>query len=503
MTGWPRQIVIVGGGTAGWLAALILGDAAKRVGVETTFTVIESSRIGTIGVGEGTTSVFRQMLMQLEIDEAQFLAETGATIKFGIRHKDWRRLGHSYDGPIDDANLALGETAPILDQYAVANRKPVAEAHLFQHLLNAERSPFAWKGDVLVPVGPFHHAYHFDQALAGAFLRKAAKGVQILDDQVLDVERDGETGEITALSLESGAKVSGDFFIDCTGFRRKLINAMGAKWVSYADMLPVNRAMPFWLDIPPEREITPATLAHAQGAGWMWQIPTRDRMGCGYVYSDAHLSPDDAQAEIERTLGHPIEPRNDLKIDAGRLDTVWRDNCVAIGLASSFLEPLEATSIHGSIVQLLLLSSRLGDRRDKAMRDFNQTVARQVDDFRDFIRLHYVSERRDTAFWTELAHTIPPHIEDRLALWQDKVPDKRDFPPFAGKLPHVEHQLYTPVLDGLGLLNPAAAKAALAQDPATRARARKGHAALVSAYRKAAGKAMGHRAYLDHVSRNV
>jgi tryptophan halogenase len=277
-----------------------------------------------------------------------------------------------------------------------------------------------------------------------------------------------------------------------------LIGEMGSRWVSFAEELPVNRAMPFWLDLAPGEEIEPATLAWAQGAGWMWRIPTQGRYGCGYVYSDAHTTPEDAQAEIEAALGRAIEPRRDIRIDAGRLDDVWRGNCVALGLASSFLEPLEATSIHGTVVQLMLLTSLLG--RANARRDYNATVARQVDDFRDFIRLHYVSERRDTPFWRDVAESHPDAVRNRLALWQTKFPGPEDFVAFPGRLPHVGHHLHIPVLDGLGLLDRGTAKASLAARPKVRAHARKTRARLVSEYRRAGGQCLGHRAFLESLS---
>lgn len=499
---WPRRICVVGGGTAGWLAAMMLGDSAKRGGHPCEVTVIESSKIGTIGVGEGTTAVFRQMLQHFGLDEMEFLRETGATIKFGIRHRDWRKLGHHYDGPIDDPHRIAGLGAlNALDIYQVSQGESVGQTHLFQHLLTKNRSPFAQKGDRLVPVGPYHHAYHFDQALAGKWLKSKAKAIATIDDQVQAVHRHPETGNITHLTLESGATVQADFFVDCTGFRRALIGPLGAEWVGYGDMLPVNRAIPFWLDIPEGEEIEPCTLAWAQGSGWMWKIPTQERYGCGYVFSDAHITPDQAKDEIERVLGHPIHVRNDIKINAGRLNQQWTHNCVALGLSSSFLEPLEATSIHGTVVQLMLLSSVLPNPDARSQAAFNSACARQVDDFRDFIRLHYVSERRDTQFWQDVAGTLPPHLAERLALWRQKVPGAGDFAPFPMNLPHTDHHLHVPVLDGLGLLNRQAAHAFLAATPDLRAKARKAAQALQSEYKLASGKALGHRAFLRSLSK--
>lgn len=489
MTGWPRQIVVAGGGTAGWLAALILQGVARREKRDCAITVVESSKFGTIGVGEGTTAVFRQMLGFLGLNEEDFLRETGATIKYGIRHRDWRRLGHHYDGPIDDPGQVAG---PGLDAYAVSGGISVAEAHLFGHLMDARRAPFAVQDGRRIPAGPFHHAFHFDQARAGAWLRRQCTGVALIDDQIVGVET-GEGG-ITALTLEGGQAVTGDLFIDCTGFRRVLASALGANWVDYADVLPVNRAMPFWVDIAEAEEIDPFTLAWAQGAGWMWRIPTQDRYGCGYVYSDAHTTPDEAKAEIEAALGHGIEPRNDIRINAGRLDRNWIGNCVALGLSSSFLEPLEATSIHGTIVQLLLLAGSLGN--PGAQDAFNATVARQVDDFRDFIRLHYVSERRDTPFWRDVADSHPSRVLDRVAMWRDRIPARADFEPFPMGLPHVEEQLFVPVLDGLGLLKSAPLP------PAEATRLAQRHASLVSEYRAAATRCLPHRAYLDTLSKD-
>jgi len=177
MTATPR-FVVVGGGTAGWLAALILQESYRQAGRPAEIAVVESSKLPTIGVGEGSTAVFRQMLRQLGFDEREFLRETAATIKFGIRHKDWRRVGHTYDGPIDDPHLVADGPGydgrfRWLDVFSVAADRPVAEKHLFQQLLDGEKSPFARKADGgLIPAGPFHHAFHFDQARGGAWLRK-------------------------------------------------------------------------------------------------------------------------------------------------------------------------------------------------------------------------------------------------------------------------------------------------------------------------------------------
>lgn len=502
-----RHIAVVGGGTAGWLATLMMQDSARRAGLDVKLTMVESSKIPTVGVGEGSTAVFRQLLMHLGLDEFAFLKETEATIKYGIRHKDWRRVGVTYDGPIDDPHLVSqtppGVTSSWLNQYCVAAGRPVQEPHLFSYLLERGKAPFAKKltGET-IPVSQFHHAFHFDQALVAKFLRRYAKGVEMVDAQVVGVKKHAETGDISSLVLDEDRELEVDFVVDCTGFRRALIaGEMGAEWVSYAKDLPVNRAMPFWVDLKDGEEINPFTLAWAQKSGWMWSIPTRSRYGCGYVYSDHFTSPDEAQAEIEGVLGHKIEPRNDIKIQSGRLDRSWVGNCLSVGLAQSFLEPLEATSIHGTIVQLMMFTQfhfNIPAADTAKHRDaFNASAARQVDDFRDFINLHYVTERDDTPFWRAVASDyILPQVRERVAKWSGQLPRRDDFAAFPGGFPHIEDQLYYPVLDGLGLLPRDVARAEMAAMPKVRAHARKTVDFLIKDYKRAATQAPGHRAFL-------
>lgn len=501
----PKRIAIVGGGTAGWLAALLLGDArawpkAQGECSAPEITVIESSKIGTVGVGEGTTAVFRQMLKHFDLDERAFIAATGATIKYGIRHRDWKELGHHYDGPIDDVEaLASG-----LHEYCVASGRPVENVHLFANLMERQRAPFAEKSGREVAASPFLHAYHFDQAKAGNWLRDQAKRISPklthIDAQVEGVVTDPQSGEIVSLSLDDGRAIDADFFVDCSGFRRAVIGELDPGWCSYSNELPVNRALPFWVDLEKDAEIAPFTLAWAQKHGWMWKIPTSERYGCGYVFSDAHVSADDAKSEIEGVLGHPIDVRRDIAIDAGRLKRAWVKNCAALGLASSFLEPLEATSIHGTIVQLMMLPRFMAQPQGR--RDYNAAVARQVDDFKDFIRLHYVSRRRDSAFWVDVANSHPSQVKSRLEMWSHAMPKPIDFTPFPGGLPHVEQQLYTPVLDGLELLSREAAKAALGKHPKRRAQLRKAHDHLTKSHRSAAQKCLPHRAWLRSLSKD-
>ena len=501
------HLVVVGGGTAGWLAALICQDQARRAKLNLNISVLESSKIPTIGVGEGTTAVFRALFQRFGFDELEFLRETEATIKFGIRHRDWRRVGVTYDGPIDDPHQVVspppGSLSEYLNVYSVAAGRPVSAMHLFANLMDRRKSPYGRKADgSLIPVGPFHYAYHFDQALVGRYLRRKSSGIAMVDGTVAGVEKDPATGNITTLMLEEGGAVTGDFFIDATGFRKRLIGKeMGGAWHSYRAALPINRAMPFWLDIEEGEEIAPYTLAWAREAGWLWSIPTQRRYGCGYVYCDEFRTPDEAKAEIEAALGRPIEPRNDIRFDIGRLERAWIGNCLAVGLSSSFLEPLEATSIHGTVVQIMMFAGGFlkdaAQATDRERDDYNTRVARQVDDFRTFINTHYVSERDDTPFWRFVrAESIGEETRARLERWRYEMPRHEHFPHFLGGLPHVEAQLHYPVLDGLGLLDRQVAKQELAEMPAVRAFARKTVESLTREYKQAATGALGHAEYL-------
>ncbi len=504
------HFVVVGGGTAGWIAAFIIQDSARRKGINARISVIEPSSIPTVGVGEATTAAFRVLLKHFNIDEFEFFRKTGATFKLGIRHEDWRRKGYTYYGPIDDPHQVIkpppGAPSDYLNVYAIAAGRPITDMHLFGPLLEQKKAPYARKADgSLIPLGPFHHAYHFDQALVGRFFASKSSGVDIIDAVVSGVHRSPETGDITALELDNGQKLEADFFIDATGFRKQLIvKEMQAPWISYAHELPVNRALPFWLDIVEGEEIANYTRAWAQDSGWMWQIPTQTRYGCGYVYSDEFCTPEQAKEEVERVLGREIEVRGDIRFQIGRLEKAWIGNVLAVGLSSSFLEPLESTSIHGTIVQMMLFADRHlkhpGDMTPADRDDYNARVGRQVDDFRTFVNTHYMVERDDTPFWREVrANRIHPETKQRLEYWKHHMPRHEHFPENLFGLPHIQTQLHYPVLAGLGLLDQNLARQEMDADPKLRQFAREAHEGLVREYRAASRQALGHAEFLQAV----
>ncbi len=505
------RIAIIGGGTAGWLAASLIGSTLSRAKMAGTLSLIEAPDIPTIGVGEGTTSVFRDVLLSLGFDEEEFLRETRATIKYGIQHVGWRKDGGSYWGPID--NLAALSAVPKgaspfwLHQTLLADRQPTSDAHLFTHLMMQAKAPFALKTDnQLVPAGPYHHAYHFDQQLVGAFLSKRAKGVRHIRAKLLEVERHPDTGNVTHLQLEGRDPEPVDFVIDCSGFVQVVAGRMGAEWIKYDSWLPADRAMPFWLPHEASSEFLPYTRAVALKAGWMWQISKQDRIGCGYVFSGTHLSDQGAQSEIETFLGHSIEPRGIIPISAGRQRDVWIANTLSLGLAQSFLEPLEAKSIHGTLVQLLLFCTGHETARGNPMiltsqrQGYNAVVGQQVDDYAKFIHLHYMGGRIDSDFWCDTARLSVPETPGALmGRWQSRYPKPTDFPTLPMNLPHTDHTLYVHVLAGLGLIKPTAANTALRRTPGTRLAGRKQVQRGALTFEAAARAGLGHRAYLERL----
>lgn len=511
--GAAPHIAIVGGGTAGWLAAHMLRRLAESEQVTCRISVIEDPDTPTIGVGEGTTSVFRQVLLDLGFDEFEFMRETGATIKYGIRHIGWSGAGSEYLGPIDDPHQLdpdpTGQNQPWLHCSAIASGQSVFEANVFTPLMRRARAPWVRKGQEWLPVSAYHHAYHFDQAKVGAYLRRKASGIAQVSAKVIGFDQND--GHITRLICQDHPDLDVDFVFDCTGFRRALIGQLDAGWRGYGALLPLNRAMPFWVDHA-DGDIAPYTTARAMTAGWMWQIPTVDRMGCGYVYSEAHISADEAQREVEALLGQPIEPRADIAVNAGRLARPWVGNCVALGLCQSFLEPLEATSIHGTVVQLMMLgqggflpklAGRVGGL-DLLRRAYCDVVNTQIDDFAEFINLHYTGGRRDTPFWTEMTEMgISERNRDLIDRLKHGLPQDSDFPDLPGQLPHLQRALYLPVLDGLSLMDKAPCKAILSQSHGLAQRARELRQSNRKEFLKAAGQAVGHRAFLSDIAQGA
>lgn len=451
------RIVIAGGGTAGWLAALIISKIQRH---SHEITVIESSRIGIVGAGEGSTGhltdIVNNVTWDYGCDEAEFMAEARATVKLGIRHRDWRHVGHEYIGPIDSTN-SFGVGPDYMFLHALSNDLPWHASSdcgwFIEHgLTNYQRTPKGLDSDIKI------NAYHFDAHGVGRYFRKVveADGVAHIDGEIVDVLTDASG--ITGLLLQDGRRIDADFYIDCTGFARKLMTALDVPWNSYRKHLPVNRAMPFLIPYADGEIPDPTTLAWAQSSGWMWRIPTADRYGCGYVYDGDFISDAEAQAEIEVALGRTIEPIRVLKFDTGCLDQLWHKNCLALGLCAAFAEPLEATSIHSTIVQIQAFTrDYLRDTADETLNPgsrniYNRRMRKMYEDFRDFLVLHYQSQRDDSEFWRWLGtgETRTDVVSDILSISRSKVLAAGDMLGYHG---YAGVPLWNWVLAGLGHLN--------------------------------------------------
>jgi tryptophan halogenase len=292
---------------------------------------------------------------------------------------------------------------------------------------------------------------------------------QHIDAKVTNVNLNSETGFIQSIDLEDGRTVEGDFFIDCSGFNKILINAVGGKWVSYQKNLPLNTGLPFHLDYLPGETPEPYTTAWAQKNGWMWQIPLMDRKGCGYVFDDHFTTPEKAQEEIETILGRKIEPQRVIKFDAGRQESAWIKNCLAIGLSSAFLEPLEATSIHSTLVQGLnfvfeYLKDSVEDTVNSgSVKIYNQRTRVLYDDIKDFLVMHYMGGRNDSDFWKMISTgvTKTDYVETLLEMSKHRMPTFSDFPSYPGC---ASWPLYSYVMGGLNLIDKSKAMETLNMD---------------------------------------
>lgn len=452
------KIVIVGGGTAGWLAALFI----SKVKPNHTVTIIESSAIGIIGAGEGSTGLLTNILTNSFWDfgcnHEEFLKETGATLKYGIKHKDWRTIGSSYYGPLD-GSFSFKSIPDLGLAWQVCNNG-IENAHLCSEmgiLLGENASNI--RSDNL-KFQNYHHALHFDAHEVGKYFKKIVlknNKVEYIDSEVDNVYLNN-SGNVSLLTLKNTQIVEGDFFIDATGFKKLLSTKLEVSWKTYQEHLPVNSAMPFLVDYEKGETAESFTTAWAQGSGWMWQIPTQKRKGCGYVFDDNFITADQAQKEIETTLGRPINPIKVLKFDTGRLENVWNKNCLSIGLSAAFAEPLEATSIHSTIVQLTKftfehLKDTLEDTLNRgSIKIYNEKMNRMYDDFKDFLVLHYMGGRTDTEFWKYIKSgaTKTDFVDSILEMSKSKMPTFNDFNEYYGA---AGWPLYSWVLLGTGNLS--------------------------------------------------
>jgi len=414
-----RRIVVVGGGTAGWMTAAALARALD--GTDHSITLVESDAIGTVGVGEATVPPIHEFNRYLRLDPDALLRATNGTAKLGIEFAGWCGDDHRYFHPFGFLGVEMGGIH--FHHYWLRHLAGGGDADhgpLNLETMAARAGRFARA----TSKGPVHHAIQFDAAAYARVLRQAAEtgGVRRIEGRVVDVALNPNSGHIAALTLAGDSRVEGDLFIDCSGFRALLIGgAMGSSYTDWQHWLPCDRAvaLPCEAHEPPR----PYTRATAREAGWQWTIPLQHRTGNGYVYSSAHLEPDEAERRLRSRLpGAPIADANHLRFTAGHRQRPWTGNCVAVGLAAGILEPLESTSIHliqTAIIRLLALLP--GDRISPAVIDrYNRDTVREYESIRDFVIAHYALARRDEPFWQDVAAAgMPDSLAERLAaFWE-------------------------------------------------------------------------------------
>lgn len=418
-----RSILIVGGGTAGWMSAAILSrflDPSRCA-----ITLVESEEIGIVGVGEATVPLIQHFNGVLGIDENQFVAATNGSFKLGIEFRDWGETGNVHFHGFGDYGDAIEGVSPHhhwLKLHAMGDPAPIDD-YSFPYAM-ARRGRFA-------PPDPnprqaaafFRYAFHFDAALYARFLRNwcEARGVKRVEGRVTDVALNGESGHVESVTLADGRRIDADFFIDCSGFHGLLIEqALKTGYEEWSHWLPCDRAVvvPTSRDGPP----APFTISSAQAAGWQWRIPLQHREGNGHVYSSAFIGDDAARDTLLANVkGAPLADTRVLRFVTGHRRRFWNRNCVAIGLAGGFMEPLESTSIQLIQTAIARLIEMFPDRNfDPVMIDeYNRVTANEFARIRDFLILHYCPTRRNEPMWDYCRNMpVPDSLAHKIEVWK-------------------------------------------------------------------------------------
>lgn len=436
-----KNIVVVGGGTAGWITALYL----KKLYNSFNITVLESTDIGILGAGEGSDPALTGFLSMVDIELNDMIKNCDATIKTGIKFTNWNNDGKFYYHPFKvepSTGLWMDNLQHKTSSLMIASifkNKNYSDINFIEKVSEENRVPFVSKDlqntnfkndyDILADYSIHFNASKFANRLKEIGLER---GINLIDGILKNVNLD-INNNVTSLILEDDQRVNCDFVFDCSGFNRLIIGKVfNSKWKSYGDFLPVNAAVPFFLKV--DKDIPPYTEAIAMRYGWIWKIPLQSRIGCGYAYDSTLISEEEAVNEIEAYLGYePEYPRKNkggFKFSAGCYEEVWINNCVAVGLASSFIEPLEATSITASLILLnrLLENPEWLFENNKNVKDeFNKGMLEVVDHVARFIYFHYLGERKDTEFWNKFSYeNAPEKLKEKLNLWQERFPNIDD-----------------------------------------------------------------------------
>ena len=420
-----KNIVIVGGGSAGWMTAAALSSMLSPR--NTSSTLIESDQIGTVGVGEATIPDMLNFNSMLGIDEAEFLKATNGTFKLGIEFIDWGRKGDSYIHPFGSHGADMQGID--FHQYWLHSKANGNPAPLENYSLCAVA---AANGKFVLPdpnprsvLSHMRYAYHIDATLYAKYLRgyAEARGIKRVEGKVNDVHLASETGNIKSLTMENGDSITGDFFFDCTGFRALLTEkTLGVGFTDWSHWLPCDTAQ----TVASERvgSLLPYTKATAKTAGWQWRIPTQHRTGNGHIYSNKYMGDDEAIDILMAGLdSKPIGDPRKIKFKTGCRKTLWNKNCIAVGLSAGFLEPLESTSlflIQMGISRFMALFPT-ANVSDVIRDEYNKQMQKEFDQVRDFIILHYVAtERDDSPFWNYCrTMDIPETLQRKIDLFSE------------------------------------------------------------------------------------
>ncbi len=420
------SVVIVGGGTAGWMAALSLARMVRTEPLH--ITLVESSQIGTVGVGEATIPGIVHFNHQMGLEEIAFIKATQASFKLGIRFENWSATGQQFFHPFSDFGLPIDQVAfhHYLNRLALSGQPQNFEDFSFACAL-AEQAKFAQPHpQPSSPLADFNYAYHFDATLYAAYLKQhaMAAGVRHVDAQIQQVTLNPVSGFIDTLVLDTGETLSAELFIDCSGFRSLLLGeALGVGYQSWQHWLLCDAAQA--VQTSRSGPILPYTRSIAMDAGWQWRIPLQHRMGNGHIYASAFCSDESARQTLLDTVeGEVLNSPRKLSFTPGRREVIWHKNCFALGLASGFLEPLESTSI--SLVQTALAKLQAffpdQDFAPAGIAEVNRLHNTELENIRDFLILHYkLSARRDSEFWRYCAAMqVPDSLQHKMDLYRER-----------------------------------------------------------------------------------
>jgi len=433
------NVIVVGGGNAGYISALIFKSSFPNKNVR----VIQSKKIGTIGVGESSSEHIAEFCDYVGISKLDFILRTKATFKNGVYFENW-----AHEDFLHNINSHTGVNSSVRSHYAymqsvVASNKPNYEMNTCGAWIN--QVPLSFFNDLnQTPTNQFH----FDTHALNQYLRSAceSRGITIIEDDIVGADIEAETGDIG--SVNGSRKYYADFFIDCSGFSKLLLGkTLGVKWKSYSKYLPLNSAIAFATEEMDEYNIY--TKATTRSAGWTWQIPVQGRTGNGYVFSDKYTNFDLAHDELERIFDREITVNKTFKFDPGRMEKAWHKNCYGVGLSQSFVEPLEATAIGSVINQMFAFVHYFPSYNSDQC---NQVVNDIFDNIFDYVQAHYLTKRDDVLFWRDIKNCLrlTPSLEKTLDTWKTRFPLSGDIQCRWGMFTEVN---YIPILYGLKWFN--------------------------------------------------